>query len=257
MKNINPYFLLAFAAILAFSSCSKDKDVIPDPATKNILVSRSVTGTGAVSRYNRDNTGRLLSYIQSEGTKAKDSIALTYDASGNISMMRWLIYSAAAKNEYTYDAKGKLITRLGYTTDGKASSTGTFTYYEDRYEELRTYIDNSTNKYVYFYTPDKKNIAEFKLYGTSGKVAEESTYTYGNIKALRFGYEQAAGFSNQNMAEKTVTTTYNNSVPGSIPVTVTSFRKMVANADGYPTSIEYSASNSTTTSTTVYEYIVK
>ena len=256
MKNINPYFLFAFAAILAFSSCSKDKDVTTDPPTKNILLSRSSSGT-SVNRCNRDNTGRLLSYIQSEGTAAKDSLAFTYDASGNVTVMRWLIYSASAKNEYTYDSKGKLITRLGYSTNGNLAGTTNFTYFDDRMEELRTYSDNSTNKYVYFYTPDKKNIAEFKLYGTSGKVAEESTYTYSNVKAPRIGYEQLSGYTNLNLAEKTVTTTYNNSVPNSIPVTITYTRKIIANADGYPTSVEYAASNSTVTSTTVYEYIIK
>lgn len=256
MKNINLFFRVAIVVALALSSCSKNKEITPDPPTKNIFLSRSVSGN-SVNRYNRDNTGRLLNYIQSEGTTAKDSIALTYNTNGNISMLRWLIYSAQARNEYTYDAKGKLNTKLGYSSDGKAGATITFTYYDDRLEELRTYTDNSTNKYVYLYTSDKKNIAEFKLYGTSGKVAEETTYTYSNVKAPRYGYEQLSGYTNQNLAEKAVTTTYNNAVPGSTPVTVTYLIKITANADGYPARVEYSASNSAIVSTTVYEYVVK
>lgn len=256
MKNINPYLMVAVAAILFLSSCSKDKEITPDLPAKNVLVKRSVSGT-SVNRYNRDNSGRLLSYIVAEGVAWKDSIGLTYDSNGNITMMRWLIYSAGAKNEYTYDAKGKLISRLGYSTDGKLAATSNYSYFEDRMEELRTYTDNSINRYVYFYTPDKKNIAEFKLYGTSGKVAEESTYTYSTIKAPKFGYEQLSGYFSENLPEKTVTTIYNNSVSGSTPVTTTHFRKITANADGYPATIEYSSSNSTSVSTTSYEYIVK
>lgn len=251
---------LLFVLLLAASifSCSKSKDAVPRP--KTFLVSRATTvsSTGtSVNRFNRDVNGRLLNYIQYEGLASSvDSIPVTYDASGNISSIRFTRNGSKARWDYTYDAQGRLVMKQGYTTAGDKGGLYTLTYFDDRVEMLIAYDDN-TNRYVYTYTPDKKNVATYKLYGTSGKLAEEETYTYGSAKAPRYGYEKLNGYENENAVEKTVRVTYNNALPNSPSTTVTFFRKITTNTDGYPVSMEYSASNSPEVSTTTYEYFVK
>ncbi|MGE9312220.1 hypothetical protein ACLOAU_11250 [Niabella sp. CJ426] len=245
MKNLLLILMLAVVV-----SCGKDEEL---PQPKTILVSQSTTvSTSAttVVKYNRNASGRLLSY----GSSSKDSVAIDYDARGNISAMRFT-YLNQNRWEYTYDGQNRLVSKQGYNSDGTKGSEAVFTYFDDRLEMLQTYPNGSTNKHVYFYTADKKNVSNYKLYGTSGKVAQDETYTISNVKAPRFGYEAVNGFINTNASEKTVRVEYDNSLPDSPAKTTTFFSKIVANESGYPASIEYSASNSTAISTRNYDYI--
>lgn len=244
------HFLLILMITVGIASCGKDEDL---PQQKTILVSQSTTvstATTTVMKYNRDAGGRLLSY----GSSAKDSVALDYDVRGNISVMRFT-YLNQNRWEYTYDGQHRLISKQGYNSDGTRGSEGIFTYFDDRVEMLQTYANGSTNKHVYFYTADKKNISNYKLYGSSGKLAQEEIYTISNAKAPRLGYEALNGFVNANATEKTVRIEYDNSLPDSPSKTTVFFSKIVANENGYPASIEYSASNSSSVSTRTYDYL--
>jgi YD repeat-containing protein len=254
MKNIITQSIIVLGIVLVLAACTKEKNITPEKPVKQYFIIKSTSGT-SITRYNRDNNGRLTSIIAEDGKATKDSITLGYDSRGNIASYNWMLYSAPSRNEYTYDASGKLVERKGYAKDG-SSAISTFAYFEDRVEHTINY-SNGTNVNIYYYTPDKKNIASMKVIGTSGKVAEEQVYTYSRAKAIKYGTEKLNGYENENLVEKTVVTTYNNAVPGSTPVTYTNYRKITVNEDNYVTSIEYSASNSTSTSTTVYEYMVK
>lgn len=247
MRNL--LFILLIAASIC--SCKKDKDATPQP--KTFLVSRATTVSGSntsVMRYNRSNDGRLLSYI---GPAEADSVALTYDARGHIATLRFTRYGQNGY-DYSYDDKGRVALSQGYNNDGTKGVLSTFTYFDDRVEEMLLYPGNLLNKKIYTYTPDKKNIASFKWIGTSGNVAEEESYTYSNVKAPIYGYEEIRPQSGEKCVENTTRISYTGGVAGA-PVTF--FRKIVANSDGYPASIENSSSNSASVSTTTYEYIGK
>ncbi len=245
MRNL--ICLLIIAA--SISSCKKDKDVTPQP--KTFLVSRATTVSGSnttVMRYNRSGDGRLLSYI---GPAEVDSVALTYDARGRIATLRFTRFGQNGY-DYAYDDQGRVTSAQGYNNDGSKGTISTYTYYDDRIEELLLYTTNQTNKKIYTYTADKKNIANFKWIGTSGNLAEEESYTYTDIKSSRYGYEEIRPQTSENAVEKTIRITYTGGVAGA-PVTFS--RKITVNSDGYPASIENTSSNSVAVSTTTYEYI--
>ncbi|MCH5714828.1 hypothetical protein [Niabella hibiscisoli] len=132
---------------------------------------------------------------------------MTYDARGHIATLRFTRYGQNGY-DYSYDDKGRIALSQGYNNDGTKGVLSTFTYFDDRVEEMLLYPGNLLNKKIYTYTADKKNIANFKWIGTSGNLAEEESYTHTNIKASRYGYEEIRPQTGENAVEKTTRITY-------------------------------------------------
>lgn len=254
MKNLI-YILFVAAAI---ASCSKNKDNIKAPEKKILLArSTSVSNTGtnkSIIEYTYDDAGRTTSVIQNKGTASELTYTLTYDAGGNITKLRF-VNRGSNGNDYTYDDQNRIISRQGYYDDGSRGSRSAYTYFADRVEELWYDATNTlTNKYQYFYTPDKKDIASEKRFLPSGELTSDLTYTYNAaVKAAPNGLSGTIANKSEHVLEKTVWVQHYNAGK-----TITQTYNYKSNADGYPESMEYKTSEYPTSSYSyTYEYIVK
>ena len=154
--------------------------------------------------------------------------------------------------EYTYDAQGRLATKQGYGNDGAKGTWYQYNYYADRAEEVLP----SGAKYVYTSSADKKSVASYKTYNSSGTLVQEYQYVYSKtVKNVYSGTGQVSFLNKSDFAtESYVVTNYNNGVAAR-PVTYTYTYE--ANSDGYPVTSSRSNSDNSTVYTTTYEYIIK
>lgn len=252
MKNLIRILLIT----TAIASCSKNKEEIKVADKKTLLTrSTSVSNTGSktINEFTYDDAGRVISVIQSKGTASELTYTLTYDTKENIATMRF-VNRGSNGYDYTYDNQNRISSRQGYYDDGSKGSRSDYSYFADRVEELLYDATNTlTNKYQYFYTADKKNMASEKRFLPSGELTSDLTYTYSALKATNNGLKSITLIKNENALEKTVWVQHYNSGK-----TVTQTYSYQGNADGYPASAVYTSSEYPTSSTSItYEYIVK
>lgn len=249
MKNL--LFIPIVAA--AFVSCSKKKEDVKAPE-KKYLLSRTSTVSGTytgINEYSWDNQNRLTGQIQDKGRSSEIVVVYDYDSKGNMIKLR---YPNLDSNrwEYVYDAQGGLTTKQGYGNDGAKGTLYQYNYYADRVEEVLP----SGAKYVYTWGADKKSVASYKTYNSSGTLVQEYQYIYSKtVKNVYFGTGQISFLNRSDFAtESYVVTNYNNGVAGT-PVTYTYTYE--ANSDGYPVTSSRRSSDNSTVYTTTYEYIIK
>ncbi|GAB3426122.1 hypothetical protein [Niabella aquatica] len=249
MKHL---FILLLIACTLFS-CSKNKDDVKQPEKKYFL-SRTNTVSGTYSgtnEYTWNDQDRLTGQIQDKGRSSETVITYDYDSKGNITSLR---YPNLGSNrwEYAYDAQGRLATKQGYNNDGAKGILYQYNYYADRVEEVLP----GGAKYVYTWSADKKSVASYKTYNSSGTLVQEYQYVYSKtVKNAYYGSGQVSFLNKSDFAtESYVITNYYNGVAGT-PVTYTYTYE--ANSDGYPVTSSRRSSDNSTVYTTIYEYIIK
>jgi len=249
---ILPLLFIIFTSV----SCSREDE--ENKNEKKILLTRTSTtytydNSTMVTEYTYDNQGRIVIEVEDKGTANEQTINYTYDSKGNIAAMKFPL-QGSLRSEYTYDDMNRMTSSQKYAADGSKDGKSVYTYYNDRIEELATSKAGNTTKRAFFYTSDKKNIANFKQYDVNGNLWVDNINTYSSIKDPLRNVNPLTPFNASiNLLEKIVTVDYDD--PAS-PTTYTYVRTHVANADGNPSS-STETSNGQLKSTTTYEYTIK
>ncbi|MGE8291239.1 MAG: hypothetical protein ACN6ON_06160 [Sphingobacterium sp.] len=136
-KFFIPALLIAITAI----SCKKDNSV-PEVPEKKVLLARTSTsyiydGSTAITEYTYDNNGRIVSELEDKGTANEQLVSYTHDSRGNIAAQKFP-NRGSLRTEYTYDNQNRMISSQKYATDGSKDEKRTYTYYENRIEEILT-----------------------------------------------------------------------------------------------------------------------
>ncbi len=254
MKNI--LFIMCSLTVLLIACQKKDNNV--SNKEQKILLARTNTtytydGSNMVTEYTYDANGRIISELEDKGTANEQLITYTYDSKGNIAAQKFP-NRGSLKTEYTYDNQNRMTSSQKYSTDGSMDEKRTYSYFDDRIEEVLTSKAGSSSKRLFTYTADKKNIGSIKLYDIRGNIWIDNAYTYGNIKNPEKMVHPATPYSTSaNVIEKLVTIEYDDPTR---PTTYVYAFTFVANANGYPTSRQ-ETSNGILSATTTYEYIIK
>lgn len=250
------YFIITILICITATSCKKDRS---EAREKKVLLTRTSTtytsdGSTMITEYTYDNNGRIVTELEDKGTTNEQLITYTHDDKGNIAAQKFP-NRGSLRTEYIYDNMNRMIASQKYATDGSKDTKRTYTYYEDRIEEVVTNKAGNSEKRLFTYTVDKQNIANFKMYYGNGNILLDQTYTYTNIKdPLRIVNPLTPYNGSTHLIEKTAVTDYNDPAK---PATYNYTSRFVANANGYPTSVTEETSTGGVASTTTYEYIVK
>ncbi|MGE9310515.1 hypothetical protein ACLOAU_02660 [Niabella sp. CJ426] len=254
---MNKFLILGLLIVTSIISCKKN-DNNPQSHEKKVLLARTnatytYDGSTMITEYTYDDNGRIISELENKGTSNEQLITYTYDSKGNIAAQKFP-NRGSLRIEYTYDNQNRMTSSQKYSTDGSMDEKRTYTYFDDRIEEVLTYKSGNSSKRLFTYAADKKDIANFKLYTVNGRVWVDNTYTYTTIKDPKHAIQPLTPYTASiHLMEKAVTVDYDD--PANI-ATYTYTYTYVANANGYPTSRQ-ETSNGTLSSTTTYEYIIK
>lgn len=185
---------MAFVLFSGLAACSSD-DSDPAPAIpQTFLISKYTethNPTNTVSdthEFQYDASNRVVSELT-----ATESKSYTYDSNGRIYKMETLAGGAARETIFTYNPEGKLAGwQRRLVSNNTVEERREFSYYVDRYEEKYFNIDGeNVYKYQYYYTADKKNIAQGKTYYGSGQYMSRTDFVYDN----KTGVESVAPYS--------------------------------------------------------------
>ncbi len=256
MKHL--FFILW--VVLALASCKKDKDV---PAATTVLMSQweITNGTNTIAEAYSFDAGNKLSgsvYNNTEFTNTPVTYSYTADAAGKITRAdkKNKDGAAAGYNTYEYDASGRLAKISYFNAAGALSSYYGFLYAGDHYERVSySAAGVAGSKTVFYYTPDKKNIAVYKQYTSKGDLYiqvdytrlasrnPESIYPYSEMYILETGFvsENAVDAAATTYGAATYTTTYT----------------YTYDAAGYPLTHKEVYSSGEEPSTATYKYVVK
>jgi len=252
------HFILAMLIAFTAISCNKD-DSLPETPPKKILLARTSTtytndGSTVITEYRYDEKGRIVSELKNKGTAKEHLITYSYDNKDNIAVQKFP-NSGNLRTEYTYDNQNRMTSSQKYATDGSKDGKSTYTYYEDRIEEVLTSKAGFNTKRQFRYTANKEDIANFKIYYGDGKLLLDQTYTHSTIKnPLRIVNPLTPYNGSTHLIEKTVVVDYYDGPAN--PDNYNYNFKIVANANGYPASVTETLEG-VLQATTTYEYSTK
>jgi len=247
MKHMKTHTLLLFAILLGLSACKKEEA----KKDKTILLHKRsfVQGTASWSEeLQYDANGKVTGFIATNSAPTLNYTG-TFERNSEGNVSRLTFSDGRGHTIYEHDARGRLVKSSGYSSTGTLSSYEIHTYFDDRYETtVFNNSGNATNKLIYYYTADKKNIATRKQYNSSGVQTQEISYTYAEGKNNYVALMQSSPFIAANMIATEVTKTFSPSA------TSTATASYTYNADGYAATINKTYTNGFAPLTGTYEY---